>query len=173
MVNSLTGFLDPILNYFARLAGLEGIQAETYKGMTGGEFVATVIEWINDMIFKGWLNKAVNAFIALVTGIITFKLPLNPRLKSELLALGNHLLSRIVDAKPSDYEELASSIRTLIDAIKLGDYKLALRSGLRSIEEHMRMLRSLGLSVPGRTEITLRKETTPTPAKKTREIIFL
>lgn len=162
----LTKFLDPILNYFAKLAGLEGVQAEDYKGATGGEFLGTVFEFINDMVTKGWLNKAVSAFSALVTGLIVFKGSLDPRTKMELLQFANHLLSRIADAKPRDYQELAESVRDLIDAIKIGDLKLALRSGIRDVEEHKNMLRALGIVKETPITTTGKKTTETRPSSR-------
>jgi len=172
---SLTKWMDPILDFFAKLAGLEGVQREDYKAATGAEALATVIEAINDMITKGWLNKAISAFGALVCGAITFGFhdKINPRLKMELLQIGNHLLSRLADPKPRDVVELKESLEQLVNAIKLGDWNLAFKSGLRLAEEHKEMLRALGIAKE--SELVLKptikvKETKPTttPTRTTK-----
>lgn len=134
-----------ITDKLADAAGLPEVMKEDYAAMTGGEALGFIIEAINDAITRGWLNKAVSGFLALGVGLAAIKMDLDPSTKMELLATGNHLVSRLLDAKPRDYQELAESIRELMNAIKLGDWSLALKSGLRPIEEHKAMLESLGI----------------------------
>ena len=167
----LTSWLDPILNFFARLSGLEGVQAEDYKAQTGGEALATAIEFINDLLTKGWLNKAVSAAAALICGAVVWgmKEKLDPRTKMELLAMGNHLLSRLADPKPSDVKELRESFEELLEAFRIGDWERALKSGLRLADEWREAIEAIasraGISLPpspselGEAEVTLTEKT--------------
>ena len=143
--------LRVITDRLADAAGLPEVMKDDYAAATGGEALGTLIEFINDMATRGWLNKAIDGFLALGMGLAAIKAPIDPSTKMELLTTANHLVSRLADAKPSDYQELAESIKTLIDAIKLGNWDLAIRSGLRPLEEHKAMLQSLGF-LPGPTK---------------------
>lgn len=165
---SLTKWMDPILDFFAKLAGLEGIQREDYKAMSGAEALATILETVNDLATKGWLNKAISLFGALICGAVAFGLhaKLNPRLKMEILQIGNHLLSRIVDPKPRDLIELKESLEELVRAIKLGDWKLAFKSGLRLAEEHKEVLRRWGILKEGVSGPKLEIKEIPKPKEE-------
>lgn len=134
-----------VTDKLADAAGLPEVMKDDYAAATGGEALGTIIEYINDMATRGWLNKAINGFLALGMGLAAIKAPIDPSTKMELLTTANHLVSRIADAKPSDYAELADSIKVLMEAIRMGNWELALKSGLRPLEEHKAMLRSLGI----------------------------
>jgi len=130
---SLTAWLDPALDYFAKQAG---IPVDQYSAQVGGEGIGVGFELIADLLTKGWLNKAIQGGTGLLASLYAiFGQDVPTRLRRELLAIGTHELLRIVDMKPSDAEELASTVRAAVDAIRRGDLKAFVESGLRSPAE--------------------------------------
>jgi len=140
---SITAWLDPVLEYFAREAG---ISTADYSAQVGGEGIGVGLEVLADVFTKGWLNKLVQ-FIAggIASGYAIWGEGVPVRLRKELLALGTHELLRFVDPKPSDMEELQRSIFQFADAVSRGDWTAAMSTILRSPEE---MARMLGMASP-------------------------
>ncbi|RLG82546.1 MAG: hypothetical protein DRO09_00180 [Thermoprotei archaeon] len=141
---SLTSWLDPILDYFARQAG---IPTSDYSAQVGGEGIGVALEVVADLFTKGWLNKVVQfATGAIASGYAIWGGPgVSARLKKELLALGTHELLRFVDPKPSDIIETRKSIDDTVDAIKRGDWNAVLASILRTPSELQAMLSAMGI----------------------------
>jgi len=130
---SLTGWLDPALEYFARQAG---IPVDQYSAQVGGEGIGTALELIADLFTKGWLNKLVQfAAGAISSGYAIWGKDVPARLRRELLAIGTHELLRIVDPKPSDVKELMDTVKAAKEALERGDWQGFLASGLRAPEE--------------------------------------
>ena len=134
MVESITKFLDPVLDFFAKLGGYEGAEAEIYKAETGAEWLATLMELGIDWISKGYINrglKALGAVIAGGLGLFNKKLP--PRLRRELTSIGNHLLTRAVYVSPR--VKLGEEEKLFAEALARGDWNTALRLAFRTPEE--------------------------------------
>jgi len=143
---SLTAWLDPVLDYFARQAG---IPVDQYSSQVGGEGIGTAFEVIYDLLTKGWFNKALQfatGFLAWLYSVFGVDVP--SRLRRELLAIGMHELLRVVDMTPSDAQELAESIRAAVDAVRRGDVAGFLMSGLRSPAEVQALTRALASTLP-------------------------
>jgi len=130
---SLTGWLDPALEYFARQAG---IPVDQYSSQVGGEGIGTALEVIADIFTKGWLNKIIQFTAgAIASGYAIWGKDVPVRLRRELLAIGTHELLRIVDPKPSDIKELMDTVKAAKEALERGDWQSFLASGLRAPEE--------------------------------------
>lgn len=135
---SITAWLDPVLEYFAREAG---IGVADYSAQVGGEGFAVGLEALADFFTKGWLNKLIQVAAGGVsTGYAVWGKGIPVRLRKELLALGTHELFRFVDPKPADIEEVHRSIYGFADAVARGDWTAALSTILRSPDEVARML---------------------------------
>ena len=154
---SLTSWLDTVLGYFADQAG---ISREDYVAQTGGEWIASGIEFATDMFTKGIMNKLIQGILGAVLGSYAIWGKPNPRLRKELIAMANHELTRILDPKPSDLIELRESIDKLVSAIQAKDLKLALDALFRSPEELKNMLSALGIPVG---ELRVEAPTAPAP----------
>jgi len=152
---SLTKWLDPALEYFAKQAG---IPVDQYSAQVGGEGIGAGLEVVADFFTKGWLNKAIQGVSGLVaTSYAVFGKDVPVRLRRELLAVGMHELLRIVDPKPSDVIEVTQSIHAFADAIKRGDVPAALESIFRTPAELEKMLKAVGIPAGG-TQPTKEKE---------------
>ena len=130
---SITGWLDPALDYFAKQSG---IPVDQYSSQVGGEGIGTALEMIADFFTKGWLNKGVQFTAGLIANSYAIwgkDVPI--RLRRELLALGHHELLRIANPKPSDIIEMRQSIESFIRAAQRGDWNTALASILRTPAE--------------------------------------
>ena len=141
---SLTSWLDTVLGFFADQAG---VSREDYVAQTGGEWIASGIEFTADMFTKGIMNKLIQGLIGAILGSYAIWGKPNPRLRKELIAMANHELTRILDPKPSDLIELRESIDKLVSAIQAKDLKLAMDALFRSPEELKNMLSALGIPV--------------------------
>ena len=144
---SLTSWLDPALEYFARQAG---IPVDQYSAQVGGEGIGTGFEILADLFTKGWLNKGLQAATGLLANLYAiFGTDVPTRLRRELLAIGTHELLRVVDMKPSDAIELADSIREAVEAIRRGDFAGFITSGLRRPAEVQTLITALtGIGAP-------------------------
>ena len=130
---SITGWLDPALDYFAKQSG---IPVDQYSSQVGGEGIGTALEMVADFFTKGWLNKGVQFTAGLIANSYAIwgkDVPI--RLRRELLALGHHELLRIANPKPSDIIEMRQSIESFIRAAQRGDWNTALASILRTPKE--------------------------------------
>jgi len=147
---SLTSWLDPALEYFAKQAG---IPVDQYSAQVGGEGIGTAFEVLADLFTKGWLNKGLQAATGILADLYAiFGTDVPVRLRRELLAIGTHELLRVVDMKPSDAIELADSIREAVEAIRRGDFAGFIASGLRRPAEVQTLITALtGIGAPARS----------------------
>lgn len=138
---SLTSWLDPVFDYFARESG---IPVSDYTAVAGGEGIGTAEEAILDLLATGLLGKIIQFGTGLgcTLGAI-FGKGLSPRLKRELITWGQHSLTRVIDPKPSDILELRLDIDKLVAGLKLGDASRITDALLRSPEELKAMLAAL------------------------------
>jgi hypothetical protein len=151
---SITAWLDPVLEYFARTAG---IPTEQYVAQVGGEGIGFGLELLADTFTKGWFNKAVQGLTGLIaTSYAVFGRDVPVRLRRELLALGTHELLRLVKMSPADVEEFRRSLVASVNALKRGDVDALLASILRTPTE---IAIALGIYTP-----TPRPAPTPAPA---------
>jgi len=142
---TLTGWLDPVFDYFAKQAD---IPTGDYAAVAGAEGIGASIEFITDLFTKGLLNKAINFVVGVTSaGYGIWGKPTPQRLRRELITLGQHALTRVVDMKPSDALELRQSIDTLVEGLRLGDTGRVAEALLRSPEELRQMLAALGAPV--------------------------
>lgn len=166
---SLTKWLDPVFDYFARESG---IPVEQYAAIAGGEGIATAEEVVLDLVATGLLGKIIQFVTGLgctLGGIYIKDLP--RRLKQELIVWGQHSLTRVVDPKPSDILELRANIDKLVAGLKLGDVSRITDAFLRSPEELKRMLAALTgppLAIP--TPPPTAPPTIPEPAAPVEKI---
>jgi len=151
---SLTKWLDPAFEYFARQAG---IPIDQYSAQVGGEGIGVALETVTDFFTKGWLNKAIQFVAGLIADAYAiWGKDVPTRLRRELLALGTHELLRFVDPKPSDIIEVRLSIENTVNALRRGDWNAFFASILRSPAELQAMLgvvapapaRTMGASMP-------------------------
>jgi len=121
---SLTSWLDAILGFFADQAK---ISKEDYVSQTGGEWLASGVEFVCDMFTKGILNKAIHTILGGAAGTYAiWGSPPNKRLQKELIAMSNHALTRILDPRSSvcdtkrRYERCCRRFVTLSGGIERG-----------------------------------------------------
>jgi hypothetical protein len=138
---SLTSWLDPVFDYFARESG---IPVSDYTAVAGGEGIGTAEEAVLDLLGTGLLGKIVQFGTGLgcTLGAI-FGKGISPRLKRELITWGQHSLTRVIDPKPSDILELRMNIDRLVAGMKLGDASRITDALLRSPEELKAMIATL------------------------------
>ena len=151
---TLTKVLDPVLEVMAKEMG---VNTEPVSTIVGGEALGSLVEVVCDSILRGWLNKAVQGGVGLASLLAAIFYPNIPgRLRLELLELGTHSGTRIIDPKPSDIRELLASINEAVSAIQKGDVAGLLKSGLRAPEEWEAVSRMV------------RRAPTPTPTPRPR-----
>jgi len=156
---TLTSWLDPVFDYFAKQAD---IPTADYTAVAGAEGIGASVEFITDLFTKGLLNKAINFLVGITSaGYGIWGKPTPTRLRRELITLGQHALTRVVDMKPSDALELRQSLDTLVEGLRLGDTGRVAEALLRSPEELRQMLAALGAPVSS-TSLEL-PPTPPTP----------
>lgn len=138
---SITGWLDPALEYFARQAG---IPVSDYAAQMGGEGIGTSLEVLADIFTKGWLNRLIQGGAgALALGYAVWGKDVPTRLRKELLALGMHEGLRTVN-NPLGLTADAESLRLFVEAIMRGDWNAALANVFRTPAE-------LGIRAPSPT----------------------
>lgn len=138
---TLTGYMDPAFKYFADQTG---IGVSEISPMFGGEIYGAGIELVCDMVMKGLLSKGVQTCIGIgCTAYSLFGDGLSIRLKRELLELGTHEISRLIDPKPSDLIEIAECIESISSGISSGDIDLIVAGLFRSPEELKEMYERL------------------------------
>jgi hypothetical protein len=123
---------DGLFEGYAKRAGLPAGEVST---IAVSQALAAGIEAVADAFTKGWLNKLLQlavggSLLVAATG------NLSERGKKELIVIGAHEVTRLIDPSPSDVKELADSLRQLIEAARRGDWIAALASGLRSPGEY-------------------------------------
>ena len=161
MAISLTAWLDPILDYFARTAG---IPTADYSAQVGGEGLGVGFEILAETFAKGWMAKAIEALTgAIASGYAVFGKDVPIRLRRELLALGTHMLLRLARLTPQDIEEIKRSLADAIMALERGDVEAFLRASFRTPEELKAIAESLGLVSASSTPVTM-PPPTPVPA---------
>lgn len=138
---TLTSWLDPLFDYFAKESG---IPVGEYTAVAGGEGIGTAEEAVLDLLGTGLLGKIIQFGTGLgcTLGAI-FGKGLSPRLKRELITWGQHSLTRVIDPKPSDILELRMNIDKLVAGMKLGDAGRITDALLRSPEELKAMIAAL------------------------------
>jgi len=142
---TLTSWLDPVFDYFAKQAD---IPTADYTAVAGAQGIGASIEIITDLFTTGLLNKAINFLVGLASaGYGIWGKPTPTRLRRELITLGQHALTRVVDMKPSDALELRQSVDKLVEGLRLGDTGRVAEALLRSPEELRQMLAALGAPV--------------------------
>jgi len=170
---TLTSWLDPVFEYFAREAG---ISTEEYSSIAGSQGIGASVEILSDLFLQPLTAKVGQGIAGLATlcyGI--WGKPPSKRLQKELIVLGNHMLTRIIDPKPSDIIAVRQNIDQLVEGIKAKDMAKITGALLRSPAELGQMLRALGapVNVPAETpsprpeipEITPPPTPTPAPVK--------
>lgn len=125
----LTEALEPIYEPLARRSG---IPVDEYATWSGGELLATLMELVFDATTRGWLNKLLQGTVGAVALFEALTRGVSPRLRRELIAIGNHALGRVLDPKPSELRELADTVRDLASALRARDWRSALYSGVRN-----------------------------------------
>jgi hypothetical protein len=155
---SITKWLDPVFEYFAREAG---IPTADYTAQVGGEGIGVGLELLADYFTKGWLNKVVQAGAGLLADAYAiWGKNVSIRLRKELLALGTHELLRIVKLTPEEMGEIQRSVENTMLAIKSGDVNAFMASVLKTPSE-------IGLAPAGAPPFTPAAPTAyPPPAAK-------
>jgi hypothetical protein len=140
----ITELFDPVFREYARRVGVP--EAEV-SAVVGGQVAAALLEFAADTFTRGWLNKLLQAAVG---GVMLWQAT-SPRLtdrdKKELLVMGSHELTRVIDPTPSDIAELAASLAQLVSGIRRGDLAAALSSGLRHPSEFQVALEALKAAV--------------------------
>ena len=155
----------PFDDFFAGIAEATGVPAEEYSTRVVPEWIAALLELTTDIFTKGWLNKLINVLAGIIAnGYAILGKGVDRRLRMELVTLGNHELTRVLDPKPQDIVELRESIEKLVEAIRKGDLLEALKSGIRSPAELQAAL-GLGDKAPAPSPAPQQK-LTYTPVKK-------
>lgn len=165
--------MDPAFAYFAKEAG---ISTEEYTTVAGAQSIGSSIEIISDLFAQPLLAKLMQGLGgAAVAGYGIWGKPPSARLKKELITLGQHMISRIIDPKPSDIIAVRQNLEALIAGVKAKDMAKITGALLRSPAELSAMLKALGVNVkaplgappgvPGRPEIPAIPGV-PTPAPR-------
>jgi hypothetical protein len=142
---TLTSWLDPALEYFAKQAE---IPTADYAAMAGGLGIGAGTSLLLDLFTKGLLNKGLNFAIgATATGLGIWGKLTPTRLRKELIPWGLFNLLQVLDMKPSDALELRESVDKLVEGLKLGDTSKVAEALLRTPEELRQMLGALGAPV--------------------------
>jgi hypothetical protein len=142
---TLTSWLDPALEYFAKQAE---IPTADYAAMAGGLGIGAGTSLLLDLFTKGLLNKGLNFAIgATVTSLGIWGKLTPTRLRKELIPWGLFNLLQVLDMKPSDALELRESVDKLVEGLKLGDTGKVAEALLRTPEELRQMLGALGAPV--------------------------
>ena len=140
---SITRWLDPVLGWFAEQGGLN---RDDYVSQTGGEALAVAVEFVSDLFFKTLTSKLIQGGIGIGLGAYGIWGPgIGTRLKKDLIAMGNHMMFRLADPKPSDMIEMRAQVDEILSAAKLGDPNLLGGALLRSVGEIMAGFEALGI----------------------------
>ena len=152
MVDSVTKWLDPVLDFFAKLGGYSGVEAEIYKAETGAEWLATLTEMGIDWISKGLINRGLKALGAVAAGLLgLMKKDLHPRLRKELTTIANHLATRAVYMSPK--LGLEAETQAFLSALANRQWDKAVKLAFRTPDELSGFLRSVMPKLAPRKEI--------------------
>lgn len=135
--------MDGAFEYFARESGIPASELST---KWGAETFGVAIEGVSDLLITPLGTKILSTAIGVPAWLIAIwgkNVVASKRTRDELFVLGNHLISRIIDPKPSDILELRANIDKLVAGMKLGDVSRVTDAFLRSPEELKRMLGAL------------------------------
>ena len=142
---TLTSWMDPIFEYFAREAG---ISTEEYSSIAGSQGIGASIEVLSDLFLTPLAAKLAQGIAGLASVAYgVWGKPPSKRLQKELIVLGNQMLTRIIDPKPSDIIALRQNIDQLVEGIKTKDMAKITGALLRSPAELGQMLQALGAPV--------------------------
>lgn len=140
---SLTQWLDPLFDYFARESG---IPTEDLSTKAGAEAFGIAIEGVSDMLLTPLATKILGLAIGIPCGVVAIYgkgLVPSKRIREELFVLGNHMTGRVIDPKPSDIIELRMNADKLAAGLKLGDVGNIQDAFLRPVEELKAMFAAL------------------------------
>jgi hypothetical protein len=120
---SLTRWMDPAFEYFARETG---IPVDQLVAQQGGEGIGTALEILSDYFTKGWLNKGLQFVVGLIANsYAVWGKDVPTRLRRELIAMGTHELLRILTMPPAEAAEFQASLATFMSAVQRGDWSTA------------------------------------------------
>lgn len=158
---SLTKWLDPALDYFAKQSG---IPIADYSAQVGGEGIGVAIEAIADIFTKGWMNLLVQGITGIAsTGYAIWGKDVPTRLRKELLAMGMHSLLRVADVQT--LTEISSSAQAAVAAAQRGDLNGFLATAFRTPTELKAKLEAMGVPVPSQAPpVTVPPVTPPVTA---------
>ena len=130
---SLTKWLDPAFEYFARESG---IPTDYLVAQQGGEGIGTALEIIADYFTKGWLNKGIQFAAGLIANsYAVWGKDVPDRLRRELLAMGTHELLRILTISPTEAADFQRSFAAFMSAVQRGDWNTAAATVLKTPTE--------------------------------------
>jgi len=157
----LTDWLDGALR---GLSAKTGIPAETLSSAVGGELIGALCEAVVDYCTVGWLNKLIQAATGIAaTAYAGLGKNVNSRLRAELMEVGTHEITRVIDPKPQEIEELATSLRNLVEAARRGDWRGVLASGLRNPDQYRAAVSLLAQAVKRPSPVVPPPVVTPPP----------
>jgi len=143
---SLTKWLDPAFEYFARESG---IPTDYLVAQQGGEGIGTALEIIADYFTKGWLNKGIQFAAGLIANsYAVWGKDVPDRLRRELLAMGTHELLRILTISPTEAADFQRSFAAFMSAVQRGDWNTAAATVLKTPTEIRAAFTVPGLQMP-------------------------
>lgn len=138
-ITSITQIFDPVLDFFAKLGGFTGAEAESYKATVGANFLAWLGDLATDWLAKGAINraiKALGAFAAGITCLLAKDIP--SRLKHELATISSYLATRAIHFSPRGRRlaaEEVEQLRKIGEALARGDFESAAKLAFTQPEE--------------------------------------
>ena len=120
---TFTSWLDP---YVTPLATATGLPVDQIAIIGGTEGIASLFEWGIETLLKGWLGPAIEIGLGIALSTIGFTQQwISPRTRIELLEMGSHMVSRIVEIfKPGKFKEFTKSIQMTMEAASVGDWNI-------------------------------------------------
>lgn len=166
---SITAWLDPALEYFAKQAG---VPIEDVASTVGGIGEGLALNALTDVFTKSWINRLVKlASGGLALGYAGFGKGVPVRLRKDLMALGMTMAGTAV---LGDVTELKKDAEAFLDAIKKiakGEWSKGLATGLASPGE---IAAKLGLTpkveIPSSGSASPPSVTPPPEEKKAVEV---
>lgn len=164
---SLTQWLDPLFEYFAKESG---IPIDQYTAVAGGQGLGATEEVICDLFLQGVAGKIVQFATGLGATLYGIFGKDNQRLKRELITWGQHSLTRVIDPKPSDIIEVRQNINDLVSGLQLGDAGKITNALIRSPTELATMLSALGTPMATKVSAPVTPTTPTTPTVPTAAV---
>jgi hypothetical protein len=159
LVESLTKWMDPAFEYFARETG---IPVDQLVAQQGGEGIGTALEILSDYFTKGWLNKGLQFLVGIAANAYAvWGKDVPPRLRRELIAMGTHELLRILTMSPEESAQFQASLVMFANAVQRRDWNTAATVVFKTPAEMRAVFTALGLPVPSAIP---RAAPAPTPA---------